>query len=54
MIKKVNKKNKEIHEHLEFALKNTSYADRLRWLQEANEFVRLLQKNKHYPNLPKK
>ncbi len=58
MIKKTRRsrsaKSKEIHEHLAFTLQKTSYADRLMWLQQANDFVRLLQKNKKYPNLPKK
>jgi len=45
MIKKISKKN-EIHEHLAFVLEKTSYADRLRWLEESNEFVRLIEKSK--------
>ena len=54
MIKKRTRKQFEPHEHLEHWVKKTSYADRLQWLEEANAFVRLLQKKKNYPNLGKK
>jgi hypothetical protein len=37
-----------VWEHLEWTLKKTSYADRLQWLEEANEFARDLKKNKRY------
>ena len=55
MIKKSSKssKNPDIHEHLAFTLEKTTYADRLRWLEEANEFVRLVEKNKKYPSKKK-
>ena len=42
------------HEHLEFWVTKTTYAQRLQWLEEANEFVRKLKKNKNYPRWPKK
>ena len=32
-----------IHEHLEFVIKNTTYADRWQWLKEANTFVRKVE-----------
>ena len=51
---KFRKINPEVHEHLEFVMKNTTCADRLRWLEEANAFVRSLQKKKNYPDLGKK
>jgi len=54
MIKKGKKAKFEPHKHLEHWVKKTTYADRLKWLEEANAFVRLLQKKKNYPNLPKK
>lgn len=38
--------NIPVHEHLEFCLKKTTYADRLKWLEEANEFVRAVEKAK--------
>jgi hypothetical protein len=43
-----SKKNKKphIYEHLEHYLKKTTYAHRLQWLQEANEWVRLLEKER--------
>jgi len=40
------RKNPNVHEHLEFWVKNCSYADRLLWLEESNEFVRSLRKMK--------
>ncbi len=55
MIKKSSKasKNSEIHEHLAFTLEHTTYADRLRWLEEANEFVRLVEKSNKRPSKKK-
>lgn len=53
-IKKIETKNIPVYEHLEYSLERTSYADRLLWLEEANEFMWLLKKNKNRPNLPKK
>ena len=35
-----------VYEHLEFYVKNTTYAHRLQWLEEANEFVRQIQKKR--------
>lgn len=32
------------HEHLEFWVQKTTYADRLQWLEEANEFVLAAEK----------
>ena len=43
------KKKYTIWEHLEFSVKKTTYTHRLQWLQEANEWVRLLKKNKIIP-----
>ena len=40
------KKKYEIYEHLEHYVRKTTYADRLQWQQEANEWVRLLKKKK--------
>ncbi len=40
------KKKYEIYEHLEHNVRKTTYAHRLLWLQQANEWVWLLQKNK--------
>jgi|GEM_PF-2202328 len=40
------KKKYEVWEHLEHSVRNTTYADRLRWLQEANDFVRLAYKGR--------
>ncbi len=49
-MKAIFRKNKShqkkyIHEHLDIGLK-CSYAQRLQWLEEANEFVRSLKKKK--------
>ena len=35
----VQGKRVAIHEHLEFVVKNTTYADRWLWLEEANAFA---------------
>lgn len=40
MIKKRVQKKFEPHEHLEHWVTKTSVEDRLRWLEEANQFVR--------------
>lgn len=47
-IKEIKRRNPNIHEHLEFWVKKTSYADRLQWLEEANAFVRSLKKAKFF------
>ena len=52
MIKK-SKLKFEPHEHLEFWVKRTSYADRLLWLEQSQEFIRSLEKNPKYRKLPK-
>ncbi len=46
MIKKaLNSKNcYQAYEHLESFIKNTTYAQRLQWLEEANKFVRAVEK----------
>ena len=54
MIKKSQKLNFTVHEHIEFWVKETSYANRLQWLEEAREFVSRLRKRKDYPNIPRK
>ncbi len=54
MIKKSKKIKFAPHEHLEHWVTKTTYAHRLQWLEEANEFVRLLRRKKNYPDLPKK
>lgn len=48
MIKKskLNFDKIEVWEHLEFSLENTTYADRWKWLEEANEFVREVEKQR--------
>ena len=51
---RIKHKNRGVHEHLEHTLRFTSYADRLKWLEESYLFVRKLQKKKGYPNLPNK
>jgi len=40
------KKKYEIYEHLEHYVKKTTYAHRLQWLQEANEFVRMVERSR--------
>ena len=42
----VNGRKFHIHEHLEFAVKHTTYSDRLQWLEEAQEFARLIPRKK--------
>ena len=43
---KINKKDVAVYEHLDFILGHTSYADRWRWLVEANAFVHAIGKAK--------
>ena len=43
---RINRKKIPIYEHLEFDLKHTTYADRLLWLEQANDFLRSLKKIK--------
>ena len=43
-IKKIKLTNIPVYEHLEFDLKKTTYADRLLWLEQANEFVRSIKR----------
>ncbi len=40
------KKKYTIYEHLEHYVKKTTYAHRLQWLEEANNFVRSISKTK--------
>ena len=40
------KKKYEIYEHLEHYVRKTTYAHRLAWLQEANEFVRMVERRR--------
>ena len=51
ILKNKKKLNIQVHEHLEFVVKHTTYADRLRWLEEANEFVRAVEKARKIKNL---
>ena len=44
--KKIKVRDIPVYEHLEYALKHTTYADRLQWLEEANAFVHSLKKKK--------
>jgi hypothetical protein len=43
------KKKYEIYEHLEHYVRKTTYTHRLQWLQEANDWVNLLKKQKIIP-----
>ncbi|MBN1870120.1 MAG: hypothetical protein JW847_06075 [Candidatus Omnitrophica bacterium] len=54
MIKKRDKTNYRVHEHLEHWVTKTNYNDRLQWLEEANDFIRALRRKKNYPNLSRK
>ena len=38
-----------VYKHLEHNVRNTTYAHRLQWLQQANDWVRLLRKKESYP-----
>lgn len=40
-----------VYEHLAHYVKKTSYAHRLQWLEDANQFVNTLRRKKGYPNL---
>ena len=42
----LKKKKYQIYEHLKHYVRNTTYAHRLQWLEEANNFVRKLQKKR--------
>jgi len=44
------KKKYEIYEHLEHYVRNTTYAHRLQWLQEVNDWVYLLRKKNIIPS----
>lgn len=44
MIKKRKNTKNSVHEHLGFILENTTYADRLSWLEQSQEFVRKVEK----------
>jgi len=55
MIKKTQKvKSRGVWEHLEHTLRKTTYAQRLQWLEEADQFVQTLRRKKNYPNLSRK
>lgn len=44
-MKKVRKSIRyPVHEHLEFWVKNTTYTQRLKWLEEAHHFVRQIER----------
>ena len=45
-IRAAKSRNLNIHEHLEFVVKNTTYADRWRWLKEANAFVQEVERRR--------
>lgn len=45
-LKPSKKKKYEVWEHLEHTIRNTTYADRLLWLEQANEFVRRAYKGR--------
>jgi len=40
------KKKYEIYEHLEHYVTKTTYTHRLQWLQDANEWVRMIEKRR--------
>ena len=46
---KSKKKKYEIYEHLEHYVRKTTYAHRLQWLQQANDWVNLLVRKKIIP-----
>ena len=48
-IRRSKNKKYEIYEHLEHYVRKTTYAHRLQWLKEANDWVNLLVKNKIIP-----
>ncbi len=43
---KARRKKFEVYEHLEHYVKKTTYAERLQWLEEANNFFRSIQKKR--------
>ncbi len=45
-IRSVGGRKIEIHEHLEFVVRKTTYADRWRWLKSANAFVEAVEKQR--------
>ena len=45
-IRKIKFKDIPVYEHLEFTLKNTTYADRMKWFEEAFNFAMTLRKRK--------
>ncbi|MBI3601924.1 MAG: hypothetical protein HY209_03420 [Candidatus Omnitrophica bacterium] len=45
----LKKKRFEVYEHLEHYVKKTTYAHRLQWLQDINEFIWLSKKKKIIP-----
>jgi len=45
-VRQLKKKKHEIYEHLEHYVKNTTYAHRLLWLEQANEFVRMVERRR--------
>jgi hypothetical protein len=49
--RRFKKKKYEVYEHLEHNLRYTTYAHRLQWLKEANDWVHLLRKNKIIPQI---
>ena len=48
-LKPIRKSDIPVYEHLEHHLRKTTYAHRWQWLQQANDFVYLLQKKKIIP-----
>lgn len=51
MIKKSPKAKFQPHEHLQHWVTKTTYAQRLQWLEEANQLVEALRRKKGWPNL---
>ncbi len=51
MIKKNKNKAYGVDAHLEHWVGKSTYADRLLWLEEANQFVGKLKRKKKYPDL---
>lgn len=49
LVRPSKKKKFEVYEHLEHYVKKTTYAHRLQWLQEVNDWVYLLKKKKIIP-----
>jgi len=54
MITKRKKIKYPVHEHLKHWVTKTTYAQRLQWLEEINQFVQTLRKKKNYPDLSRK